>query len=87
MTTKQRLIDALTARGWTIDPEHKTRKYVVMKLPIPTPRFPSTARYFVGDMGALRFSSAGSVTGALPHDATKAILLGEASSASEWKKS
>lgn len=73
---RDRLIQALAAKGWTHDSAHRTRKYHVMRPPADGD-WPPGSRYFIGKSGALRYSSAGNVTAAVPHDMTKGRLLAQ----------
>lgn len=74
-TIKERLIEALKARGWSEDPNAGSRKYLTMLQLGGT--HPDASRYYLGVSGALRYSSTGTVGASVPHEITKARLLAE----------
>lgn len=84
-TMAQRFQEALEARGWAVDSDHRTGKYVAMK-PVRPEAFDlirtssrlSTARLFIGKAGALRGSTSGRASSSSPmSDKFKSKLLGE----------
>lgn len=92
-TIQQRLQAAFEARGWVVDTNHRTNRYVVMKatekieffviangIPIPVPfdqEFHGKRRYFLGKKGSCRYSPNGNVTNSIPREGVAAKLLRE----------
>jgi len=88
MARKQydRLVDALKARHWTIDTNHRSQRYTAM-MPTDKSSFARKAhapdyewrraRFFVGRSGALRFSGQGTSGTSMSRPNAKMQLLRE----------
>lgn len=82
-TVHDRLKAALEQRGWTEDTGHRSSKYTAMRRTVDNARtFPQEEfnravgeRFFIGRMGALRWSITGHSTRAARMSKTKARLL------------
>lgn len=70
MTQRDQMQTALQSRGWAIDTNARTRKYLVMKPPTGEKH-----RIYLGKSGALRYSEKGTVATAYPQDTLKTKLL------------